>query len=61
MYRLVFCDLDGTVASFDGQVQPAVRQAMQAVVDSGTWITISTGRGFQLSSHISAWWLSMHL
>lgn len=48
MYRLVFCDLDGTVASFDGQVQPAVRQAMQAVVDSGAWITISTGRGFQL-------------
>ena len=47
MYRLVFCDLDGTVATYDHEVRPAVRQAMQAVVDSGAWITISTGRGFQ--------------
>ena len=48
MYRLVFCDLDGTVAAFDGRVRPAVREAMQAVVDAGAWVTISTGRGYQL-------------
>jgi Cof subfamily protein (haloacid dehalogenase superfamily) len=47
MYRLVFCDLDGTVATHDGQVRRAVREAMQAVVDAGAWITISTGRGYQ--------------
>ena len=47
MYRLVFCDLDGTVATLDGKVRPVVREAMQAVVDAGAWITISTGRGYQ--------------
>ena len=30
MYRLVFCDLDGTLATFKGEVRPAVREAMQA-------------------------------
>jgi hypothetical protein len=49
MYRLAFCDVDGTVASFDGRVSPAVHKAMQAVVDSGGWITLSTGRGYQLT------------
>ena len=48
MYRLVFCDLDGTVATFDGQVRPAVQQAMRAVVDAGRWITLCTSRGYQL-------------
>jgi len=47
-YRLVFCDLDGTVATFDGQVRPAVQQAMKAVVDAGRWITLCTSRGYQL-------------
>jgi len=47
VYRLVFCDLDGTLATFDGEVRSAVRMAMQAVVDAGTWITIATGRGYQ--------------
>ena len=48
MYRLVFCDLDGTVATFDGDVRPAVQEAMQAAVDAGVWITLSTSRGYQL-------------
>jgi len=47
MYRFVVCDLDGTIATFDQKVSPAVRKAMQAVVDAGLWITISTGRGYQ--------------
>jgi len=48
MYRLVFCDLDGTTMTFEHIVRPAVREAMQAVVDAGRWITVSSGRGFQL-------------
>jgi len=48
MYRLVFCDLDGTVATFGGEVRPAVREAMQAAAGAGAWITLSTSRGYQL-------------
>jgi len=48
MYRLIVCDLDGTLHSGNEPVRPAVRQAMQAVVDAGHWITLSTGRGLQL-------------
>jgi Cof subfamily protein (haloacid dehalogenase superfamily) len=48
MYRLVFCDFDGTIATWDGQVRPAVHAAMQSVVNAGARITISTGRGYQL-------------
>lgn len=49
MYRLAFCDVDGTVAFFDGRVSPAVHETTRAVVDSGAWITLSTGRGYQLT------------
>ncbi|UCC75481.1 MAG: HAD family phosphatase [Anaerolineales bacterium] len=48
MYRLVFCDLDGTVMTWQQEVRPAVQHAMQAVVDSGKWITLSTSRGYQM-------------
>ncbi len=48
MYRLVFCDLDGTVITYERVLHPAVREAMQAVVDAGKFITISSGRGYQL-------------
>jgi Cof subfamily protein (haloacid dehalogenase superfamily) len=48
MYRLIVCDLDGTLCANDQPVRPAVRQAMQAVMDAGRWITICTGRGLQL-------------
>ena len=48
MYRLIVCDLDGTLLPGNGSVRPAVRQAMQEVVDAGRWITVSTGRGLQL-------------
>ena len=47
MYRLIVCDLDGTLRAFGGQVRAAVRDTMQAVVDAGAWITIGTGRGYQ--------------
>jgi len=49
MYRLVFCDFDGTILTYDRTLRPAVREVMQAVVDVGhRYITISSGRGFQL-------------
>lgn len=48
MYRLIVCDLDGTLCAFGGQVRAAVHDAMQAVVDAGAWITIGTGRGLQM-------------
>jgi Cof subfamily protein (haloacid dehalogenase superfamily) len=48
MYRLVVCDFDRTIATHQFTVNPAVRQAMQAVVDTGAWITICTGRGYQM-------------
>ncbi|HOU23207.1 MAG TPA: Cof-type HAD-IIB family hydrolase [Anaerolineae bacterium] len=46
--RLVVCDFDGTLLNGPGPVSPAVRQAMQDVVDAGHWITVCTGRGYQL-------------
>ena len=46
--KLVVCDFDGTLLNGPGPVSPAVRQAMQDVVDAGHWITVCTGRGYQL-------------
>ncbi|MGQ9492786.1 MAG: Cof-type HAD-IIB family hydrolase [Anaerolineae bacterium] len=48
MYRLIVCDLDGTVLTHDDNLRPVVYEAMQAVVDAGVWITISSGRGYQM-------------
>ncbi len=48
MYRLIFCDLDGTVMTWRQEVRPAVQRAMRTVVDTGAWITICSGRGYQL-------------
>lgn len=42
------CDLDGTLLNAPGSVSPVVRQAMQDAVDAGHWITVCTGRGYQL-------------
>jgi Cof subfamily protein (haloacid dehalogenase superfamily) len=47
MYDLAFCDLDGTICTYDHQIRSAVRQVVQVVIDSGKWITIATGRGYQ--------------
>ena len=47
MYRLVFCDLDGTLATHEGVVRPAVQEAMRAVAQSGAYITLCTSRGYQ--------------
>ena len=47
-HRLVVCDFDGTLLNGPGPVSPAVRRAMQDTVDAGYWITVCTGRGYQL-------------
>lgn len=47
MVRLVVSDFDGTLVPYFGSpMRPAVDAAMRAVVDSGRWISISTGRGY---------------
>jgi Cof subfamily protein (haloacid dehalogenase superfamily) len=48
IYRFIVCDLDGTVLTHDYRLSPRVREAMQAVVEAGVWITISSGRGYQM-------------
>ncbi len=48
MYRLIFCDLDGTVITYERVLRPAVHEAMQAVANAGRFITVSSGRGYQL-------------
>lgn len=47
LYRLIVCDLDGTVCTYDHRVNPAVREAMQDVLAADLWITLCTGRGYQ--------------
>lgn len=48
MYRLIVCDLDGTVLTHDYKLSTVVRETMQAVMDAGLWITIASGRGYQM-------------
>jgi HAD superfamily hydrolase (TIGR01484 family) len=42
--RLVALDIDGTLIDFDGTARPAVLEAVQSVVRSGTHVVLSTGR-----------------
>ncbi len=42
--RLVALDIDGTLLSPAGHVSPAVRLAVQAVVDAGAHVVLATGR-----------------
>jgi Cof subfamily protein (haloacid dehalogenase superfamily) len=47
LFDLAFCDLDGTICTFDLRVSPTVQRAMDAVIHVGKWITICTGRAYQ--------------
>ncbi|MCP4541214.1 MAG: HAD family phosphatase [Chloroflexi bacterium] len=47
LYRLIFCDLDGTTSTYEHNITTAVQQAMRDVIASDAWITINTGRGYQ--------------
>jgi Cof subfamily protein (haloacid dehalogenase superfamily) len=55
LYRLAFCDLDGTLLKHDQTVNPAVSEAMQAVIAAGKMVTICSGRSYQQFSQ----WLDM--
>ncbi len=46
MFRLAFCDLDGTLLKTDHTVSPVVAQTLQAVIDAGKFITICSGRSY---------------
>ena len=43
--HLVALDIDGTTVNHEGELSPAVRDAVQAVADAGHHVTIATGRG----------------
>lgn len=45
-YRLLACDLDGTLMGRDITVPARVRQAFSAVQARGIYVTLATGRGF---------------
>lgn len=42
--RLVLLDWDGTLATVDGRLSAAVRDAVRSVVDAGSHVVIATGR-----------------
>lgn len=42
--KMVCLDVDGTLVNHDGHMSDAVREAAQAVVDSGHEVVVSTGR-----------------
>lgn len=45
-YRLLACDVDGTLVGHDTIVPEAVRRAIAAVKDRGIHVTLATGRGY---------------
>ncbi|MEO7061801.1 MAG: HAD family hydrolase [Lapillicoccus sp.] len=42
--KLVALDIDGTTVNHNGELSPAVAQAVTAVVEAGHYLTIATGR-----------------
>lgn len=42
--RLLALDVDGTLVDFEERISPAVEQAIQAAIDAGIHVVLSTGR-----------------
>lgn len=42
--KLIALDIDGTTINYDGDLSPAVREAVRAVADAGHHVVIATGR-----------------
>jgi Cof subfamily protein (haloacid dehalogenase superfamily) len=42
--RLLACDIDGTILAPEGELRPAVRDALATVADSGVTVVLVTGR-----------------
>jgi Cof subfamily protein (haloacid dehalogenase superfamily) len=45
-YRLLACDLDGTLMGHDTTIHPPVRRAIASAQARGVYVTLATGRGF---------------
>jgi len=50
--RLIALDLDGTTITHAGVLRPAVREAVQAVADTGMHIVVATGRSIVATTPI---------
>ena len=51
--RLVALDIDGTLVDPEGELRPAVREAVRRTLESGVLVTIATGRRFESASEVA--------
>ncbi|MCB5992244.1 HAD family hydrolase [Janibacter melonis] len=50
--HMICLDLDGTTITHEGVLRPAVREAVQAVLDAGHHVVVATGRGIVATTPI---------
>lgn len=50
--RLLALDLDGTTITYTGELRPAVREAVRAVLDAGVHVVVATGRSIVATTPI---------